>query len=111
MNIMEIDSAEGHSEAVRQGAALIEYYVTWCSPCRMQAAITHRVAEDFAGSLAVARVDLERHRQAAEAFGIFSVPTLVVFVDGLECHRFIGLQPRETLTLKLMEILREWTGP
>jgi thioredoxin 1 len=98
MKIMDIASFEHHNKTIRQGITLIDYYVSWCSPCRVQATIIERVADDLKGKALIGRMNLDRHRRTAETLRIQSVPTLVVFIDGREVRRFIGLQPRETLT-------------
>jgi|GEM_PF-2376911 len=98
MQITDIASFKHHEKAIQQGITLIDYYVSWCSPCRVQAAIIERVADDVRGKVWVGRMNLDRHRRTAEILQIQSVPTLVIFIDGREARRFIGLQSRETLT-------------
>ena len=110
MKVPDISSSEHHSHLVQHGIALIDYYVSWCSPCRVQASIIERVADDVKGKAVVARMNLDQHCHAAEAFRIHSVPTLVVFMNGREVRRLIGLQSRETLTGCLMEVIRECAG-
>ena len=105
MKVPDITSAEHHTTIVQQGIALIDYYVSWCSPCRVQASIIERVADDVNGKACVARMNLDQHGHTAEALRIRSVPTLVVFINGREARRFIGLQSRETLTGELMAVI------
>ena len=105
MKVPDISSSEDHKNVVQQSIALIDYYVSWCSPCRVQASIIEHVADDVKGKACVARMNLDQHRYAAAALRIRSVPTLVVFRGGLEVRRFIGLQSRETLTGCLMEVI------
>ncbi len=107
MKVPDITSIEDHADVIRNGITLIEYYVTWCSPCRAQAAIIEGVADDVKGKVQVARVNLDRHHRTARALGIRSVPTLVVFVNGRESLRFIGLQSRETITGELSCVLQD----
>jgi thioredoxin 1 len=107
MKVPDIISIEDHAAVIRHGITLIEYYVTWCSPCRAQAAIIEGVADDVKGKVQVARVNLDQHHRTARALGIRSVPTLVVFVNGHESRRFIGLQSRETITGALSCVLQD----
>jgi thioredoxin 1 len=109
MKVPDISSSEHHRNVVQQEIALIDYYVSWCSPCRVQASIIERVADDVEGKACVARMNLDQHRHAAEVLRIRSVPTLVVFINGREVRRFIGLQSRETLTGCLMEVIQGCT--
>lgn len=102
MKLQDISSPEHYASLVQEGITLVEYYVSWCSPCRAQAAILQGVAEELNGMAHFARLNLDLHRSAADALRIRSVPTLVIFINGTEVRRFIGLQSRETLTGFLM---------
>lgn len=102
MTVQDISSFKHYESLVHHGIVLVECYVSWCSPCRTQAVILQDVAEELNGKARVARLNLDRHRSAADALRIRSVPTLVVFINGAEVRRFIGLQSRETLTGCLM---------
>ncbi|WP_373501297.1 thioredoxin family protein [Desulfococcus sp.] len=111
MKVQDISSFEHHASIVHRGIVLVEYYVSWCSPCRAQASIIDGVADDLNGKASVARLNLDRSRNAAEALRIRSVPTLVVFINGMEVRRFIGLQSRETLTACLAEVIAGVRAP
>lgn len=102
MTVQDISSFKHCESLVHQGIVLLECYVAWCSPCRAQAAILQGMAEELNGKARFARLNLDRHRNAAEALRIRSVPTLMIFINGTEVRRFTGLQSRETLTGCLM---------
>jgi thioredoxin 1 len=111
MDVPEILSSDHHDRIIRQGVTLIEYYVTWCSPCRVQATVTRRVADDVEGKASIARIDIDRHCPTAKALKIRSVPTLVMFVNGREVRRFVGLQSRDTLIHELIDAIHAHCGP
>jgi thioredoxin 2 len=72
---------------------LVDFWAPWCAPCRMAAPIVDRIAKANAGKLIVLKLDSDRHPNAGERHGIRGVPAFVVFRDGREVGRQVGLPP------------------
>jgi thioredoxin 1 len=73
---------------------LIDFWATWCGPCRRQAPIVEELAEE---GYAVGKIDVDAEGALAQQFKIMSIPTLLIFKDGKEAERLVGLTPKETL--------------
>lgn len=83
-----------------QGAELpviVDFWASWCGPCRMMAPVIEELAQDYAGRMLVGKVNVDENRQTAASFGITSIPTLVLFKDGKEVTRFMGFRPKEEI--------------
>lgn len=87
------------SEVVEQPGviAMVEFWASWCMPCRMLEPVVRQVAESFGDQIKVALVDTDKHRDTAQRFEINAVPTIVLFRDGEVIHRVIGLTSFEKL--------------
>jgi thioredoxin 1 len=72
---------------------LVDFSATWCNPCKALAPTIDKVAADYAGKLAVFKVDIDNAQESAASFGIQSVPTCIFFKGGKEVGRFLGNQP------------------
>ena len=84
---------------------LVDCWAPWCMPCRAQQPILEKVADALRGKALIASLNTEENRDAAYRLNIHSIPTLVIFKDGQERQRLIGLQKADYLTKALEEAL------
>lgn len=76
---------------------LVDFFATWCGPCKMLAPIVDAYAEAHAGELMVGKVDIDESMALAQAYQVMSVPTLILFENGTPVRQSIGLIPAEAL--------------
>ena len=88
-----------------KGVVLVDFFATWCGPCKMQAPIIEEVAKDFEGRAKVGKLDVDQGPKTAEKFEIMSVPTIVVFKDGRMKETLTGVQTKEFLAEKINSLL------
>ena len=80
---------------------LLDVYADWCPPCRRIAPLIEQLAVELEGRAVVAKLDSEANPNLIARLGINSLPTFLVFNEGVEVHRMVGLQSRETLLARL----------
>jgi thioredoxin 1 len=98
-------------DALQTGTALVDFGAPWCAPCRLQEPIVERLARAFKGRAAVRIVNVDKSKDLAEQLEITSIPTLILFQDGRELKRFIGLQSMEALSKAMGEALSKSKEP
>ena len=76
---------------------LVDFWATWCGPCRMLAPTVAAIAEEKADVLKVGKVDVDEETELARRFGIMSIPTLILFKDGQAVKQTMGFQPKDAL--------------
>ena len=77
--------------------ALIDFYATWCGPCKMLAPILHELAEEKSGALKVGKVNVDEQMELAMRFQVSSIPMLVVFKDGKAVAKSVGYRPKSEI--------------
>ena len=82
---------------VSNGIVLVDFYATWCGPCKMLAPVLEEVASDR-DELKVVKMDIDENRELAKTYGVMSVPTLMLFKDGNMVSKKIGFMPKELIT-------------
>jgi thioredoxin 1 len=95
-NINKIDDAS-FAQAISKGVVLLDFFAEWCGPCRMQTPILEKLAQDMKGKAIIVKIDVDESQKTAANFQINSIPTLILFKDGKEVNRIIGLKDFETL--------------
>ncbi len=83
--------------AEHKGMALVDFWATWCAPCRMMSPILDELAEETGEDQLVAKVNVDMEQHLAHAHKVMSIPTLILFKDGVEVNRFVGVTSKETL--------------
>ena len=81
------------------GLVLVDFWATWCGPCRMQAPILEEFDKQMEGRVKVCKLDVDEVPSVAQRFGVMSIPTLIAFKDGNQIGREVGVTSCEDLML------------
>lgn len=76
---------------------LVDFWATWCGPCKMIAPIISEISEEFNNKVKVGKVNVDEEKELAIKYGISSIPTLVIFKDGKIAKTLIGFRPKEAI--------------
>lgn len=85
------------------GLTVVDFWATWCAPCRMIAPVLEQLAEEYAGTARVAKLDVDTNVRTASRFQVRSIPTLLFFKNGKVVDQVIGAVPKQQLEMKFKE--------
>ena len=80
---------------------LVDFWATWCGPCKMIAPVLDEIAADLDGKLVIGKLDVDANQDTSMAFGVMSIPTLLLFKGGEPVDRIVGFQPKEQLMKRI----------
>jgi len=86
-----------------EGLSIVDFWATWCGPCRMVAPILDQLASEYAGQVKIGKLDVDSNQQTATRFNVRSIPTLLFFKDGKVVDTVIGAVPKPQLERKIQE--------
>jgi thioredoxin 1 len=105
-DLVQVVEANDFDAATQAGVVLVDFFATWCRPCRMQLPILEQLAADFEGRAKIVKVNTDQAQDVAVRFGVQSIPTLVLLKNGETIAQFVGLQQAETLRTALDKALQ-----
>jgi thioredoxin 1 len=105
-NVVEVTDENFEQQIV--GApqlAMVDFWATWCGPCRLIAPIVETLADEYAGQVTVGKMDVDANQRVAAQYGIRSIPTILFFKDGKMVDQVVGAVPRPALESKIKQHL------
>ena len=91
-----VESNEFKSE-IESGVTVVDFFATWCGPCKMLAPVLEGLAGDMEGKAKFIKVDIDQSLDLANEFQISSVPTMIIFKDGEKVEQLVGFLPKERI--------------
>jgi thioredoxin 1 len=90
------------SDVLKSGTpVLVDFWATWCPPCKMIAPILEEIAVEQNGKFKIAKIDTDQNPDSAQKFGVMSIPTLILFKNGAEVSRVVGYRSKSQLIQQL----------
>lgn len=92
---------QNFSAKIKTGSVLVDFWASWCMPCKMMVPVLNELAEETNGKVTIAKLNVDDAKATASKFGVRSIPTLILFKNGREIHRFTGVKTKDYLLKEL----------
>jgi len=94
---LELTKENFEEEKNKDGLLMVDFWASWCGPCKMMLPIVEELESDLDGQARIAKVNIDEQPEIAGEFGVFSIPTFITFKDGKEVSREVGARPKAKL--------------
>ena len=84
-------------QQTKNKVVLVDFWAEWCAPCKMMAPVLNEVADELNGNSHVGKLNIEQYQSMAQQFNVRSIPTLILFKNGKEVKRFVGIKQKDFL--------------
>ncbi|WP_246249278.1 thioredoxin [Tenuifilum thalassicum] len=88
----------------RNGVTIVDFWAEWCTPCKMLVPVMNEIADELKGQVKVGKLNVETSRQVAARYNIRNIPTVIIFKNGKEVKRLVGVKPKNTYLKELKSI-------
>lgn len=100
--ILELNENNFETEVLKSDIpVLVDFWAAWCGPCKSIAPILEQLAEEYAGKVKIAKVNVDNNQTLAKQYQVMSIPNLVFFKDGKKADQIVGFTPKTELAKKL----------
>ena len=105
--MIHIENSNMFDENIKEGITLVDFYATWCGPCRMIAPFVEEIDEEYDGKITVAKVDVDECGEIASRYGVNAIPALLIFKNNELVKSNVGFMPKEDIAELIDEVLAE----
>ncbi len=91
-------------QQTKNKVVLVDFWAEWCAPCKMMAPVLNDVADELSGNSHVGKLNIEQYQSMAQKFNVRSIPTLILFKNGKEVKRFVGIKQKDFLLKEIKSV-------
>lgn len=103
-HLIEHLTDQNFNNKIKKGVVLVDFWAEWCMPCRMMAPVLNDVAEATEGKASVYKLNVDEQKQVAARYGIRNIPTMILFKDGREVEKIVGMKSKESLLSSIEKV-------
>jgi len=93
------------NKTIKSGIVLVDFWASWCGPCRMQGPIIDELAKEMGNKVKITKLNVDQYNAISLEYNVKNIPTIIIFKDGKPVHRFVGLQKKEFLREQIQKLL------
>jgi thioredoxin 1 len=105
-NTVTLNEANFNDKISGEMPILVDFWAEWCGPCRLIAPILDEMATEYQGKISIGKLNVDENPRLSANYDVMSIPTLILFKDGVEKKRIIGARPKHALLGELTEYLQ-----
>ncbi len=101
---IKVLTEQNFNQQTKKGVILVDYWASWCAPCKMMVPVLNELSEVLPANKSIGKVDVEKFPALTSKFKIRGIPTMILFKDGKEMNRFVGMKTKDFLLKEMAKI-------
>ncbi len=101
---IKVLTEQNFNQQTKKGVILVDFWASWCAPCKMMVPVLNELAELLPANKSVGKVDVEKFQSVASKFNVRGIPTMILFKDGKEINRFVGMKKKDFLLNEMSKV-------
>lgn len=102
---IKILTGQNFQNQVKTGVTVVDFWAAWCMPCKMMVPVLNSVADELKGNNSIGKLNIEEHQDVAAKYKVRSIPTLIMFKNGKEINRFVGVKTKDFLIKEIQKAI------
>jgi thioredoxin 1 len=95
---------QNFNHQMKKGVILVDFWASWCAPCKMMVPVLNELSEQLPSNKSIGKIDVEKFPALAAKFNIRGIPTMILFLEGKEINRFVGMKTRDFLLKEMAKV-------
>ena len=104
-NAVTVTDATFEEAVAGDKAVLVDFWAEWCGPCRMVAPVLDEIGREYPDRITIAKLNVDENPSIAASYDVMSIPTMIVFQQGVEKKRIVGARPKQAMVAELSQFL------
>lgn len=106
VNVIQLKDSTFKNEVLEaQEPVLVDFWASWCGPCKMIAPVIDELADDYKGKVKICKLNVDENGRTAQEYGVMSIPTMILYKNGQEIDRLVGFMPKANIAKKLEQAM------
>ena len=101
---IKVLTEQNFNHQMKKGMILIDFWASWCAPCKMMVPVLNELSELLPANQSIGKIDVEKFPTLAAKFNIRGIPTMIMFLDGKEINRFVGMKTKDFLLKEMAKV-------
>lgn len=92
------------AQQIKSGVILVDFWASWCAPCKMMAPVLNEISEELNGSKYVGKLNVEHYQAISAKYKVRNIPTMILYKNGKEINRFVGIKSKDFLIKEIAKV-------
>ena len=101
---IKVLTEKNFSQQIKSGVILVDFWASWCAPCKMMAPVLNEISEELSGNNYIGKLNVEQYQAISARYNVRNIPTMILYKNGKEINRFVGIKSKDFLLKEIAKV-------